>query len=72
MDGEKQPLYSVIIPTLNESKSIGDVLQKVPDFVRSKGEIIVVDASKDNTAAIAEKNGARTIRTKKKEERGIK
>jgi glycosyltransferase involved in cell wall biosynthesis len=66
MDGEKQPIYSIIIPTLNESKSIGDVLQKIPDFVRSKGEIIVVDASKDNTAAIAEKNGARIIRTKKR------
>jgi glycosyltransferase involved in cell wall biosynthesis len=66
MDRERQIFFSVIIPTLNESKAISGVLQKIPDFNRSKGEIIVVDASKDNTAVIAEKNGARVIKTKKR------
>ncbi len=53
---------TVIIPALNEEKSIAKVLDAIPDWVN---EIIVTDnASKDETAKIASAKGARVITEK--------
>ncbi|MDR4498491.1 MAG: glycosyltransferase family 2 protein [Candidatus Scalindua sp.] len=51
---------SIVIPALNEEKSIGTVINDIPrDFV---DEIIVVDnGSNDNTAQVAVNLGARVI-----------
>lgn len=57
---ENQPRVSVIIPALNEEKSIGSVLNAIPR--RLVGEIIVVDnGSTDRTADIARHCGARVV-----------
>jgi glycosyltransferase involved in cell wall biosynthesis len=53
--------YSIVIPTLNEEPIIGDVLDRIPSGIRKRGEVIVVDASTDRTAAIAWSRGARVI-----------
>lgn len=48
----------VIIPALNEEKTIADVIRRIPPGA----EIIVVnDGSTDNTAALAEKAGATVV-----------
>ena len=50
---------SVIIPALDEARSIGKVLEAIPDWV---DEVVVADnGSKDGTAAIAEEHGARVV-----------
>ena len=57
---ESRPRVSVIIPALNEEKSIGSVLNAIPR--RLVSEIIVVDnGSSDRTAEIARHCGARVI-----------
>ncbi len=46
---------SLVIPTLNEGKNIGEVLKGIPSFV---DEVIVVDGySSDGTAEIAKRHG---------------
>ncbi|MFN0121490.1 MAG: glycosyltransferase family 2 protein [Blastocatellia bacterium] len=60
-DDERQtPLITIIIPALNEEKSIGHVLRDIPwDNVH---EVIVVDnGSDDATAQVARTHGARVI-----------
>ena len=53
---------TIIIPAYNEAQSIAPVLAGLKSW-RSRAEVIVVDdASKDNTAEIAEKSGVRIIR----------
>jgi len=55
-----KPKISVIIPALNEEESIGLVLRDIPEDVVN--EVIVVDnGSRDNTAAVAKRSGARVI-----------
>jgi len=50
---------SVVIPTLNEGRSIGQVLDELP---RGLLEVIVVDGnSRDDTQAIARSKGARVV-----------
>lgn len=49
---------SIVIPTINEEKSIGSVIDEIP----VKAEIIIVDSnSKDKTVEIAESKGAKII-----------
>lgn len=49
----------VVIPALNEEKSIGRVLDDIPDWV---DEIIVADnGSDDATRSVAEEHGARVV-----------
>lgn len=50
---------SVIIPALNEEKSIGYVIKSIPKIYR---EVIVIDnGSSDKTSEIATQNGAKVI-----------
>ena len=54
------PRISVVIPAYNEEKSIGHVLDDLPQDKLT--EIIVVNnASSDNTSKVAEEHGARVI-----------
>lgn len=51
---DKKPLVSVIIPALNESKTIENCLQQFTELTAEKVEIIVVDGgSTDNTVALS-------------------
>lgn len=58
-------LVSVIIPTMNEVKSIGRVLEELKEAFSTSPysyEVLVVDTlSKDGTVAIAEEMGARVL-----------
>lgn len=57
------PRISLIIPALNEERSIGETLASIAQ-VRGIEETIVVDGgSDDRTIAIAESHGARVIRS---------
>lgn len=57
----RTPKISVVIPALNEEGSIGMVLSDIPENIVK--EIIVVDnGSHDNTATVAENNGANVIK----------
>jgi len=58
------PEVSVVIPSLNEEKTIGNCIAKVKEvFVENhiNGELIVADNSTDNTAEIARSAGATVI-----------
>lgn len=60
---------SVIIPTLNEEKTIGTCIQKIKHVFKKyniKGEIIVSDSSNDNTPNIARSAGAIVIHPDKR------
>ena len=53
-------IIKLVIPAINEEKSIGLVLQAIPSGICT--ELIVVDNnSDDNTAAIAKENGATVL-----------
>ena len=58
------PEVSVVIPTMNEEASIGDVLDEVLDALRARDlEILTVDTdSRDRTNEIAAAKGARVVR----------
>lgn len=57
----KEKRVSVIIPALNEEKSISNVINDLPEDIVD--EVIVVDnGSSDNTAALAESSGARVLK----------
>ncbi|KAA3621873.1 MAG: glycosyltransferase family 2 protein [Proteobacteria bacterium] len=53
---------SVIIPAKNEGSSIGELVGKIRDLTFDKEIIVVDDGSTDETADIAEHQGARVIR----------
>ena len=54
-------MISVIIPALNEEKTIGHVVKFCLDEPLVSEVIVVDDRSDDNTADIAIKNGAKVI-----------
>ena len=58
--GQSVPIIDVVIPALNEEKSIGRVLTDLPDgWVR---RVVVVDnGSEDATAAVARAHGAEVV-----------
>lgn len=63
------PLVSVIIPCMNEEKTIGAVIRKANATLENEGiegEIIVSDNSTDNSRKISEESGARIIIPQKK------
>ena len=58
---------SVIIPTLNEEKSIAEVIDSIPKDFAENVEIAIVDGlSTDRTVKIAKSKGARVIFEKRK------
>lgn len=60
---------SVVIPTLDEEKSIGQCIEKVNKIFKEHnidGEIIVSDSSTDSTAEIARSLGARVVHPDKR------
>jgi dolichol-phosphate hexosyltransferase len=55
---------SIVIPTMNEEKSIGTVMDAINSTMRSSTydfEVLIVDLSKDRTREIATSKGARII-----------
>lgn len=60
-------LVSIIVPTLNEEKYIGNLLKSIKAQTYGAIEIVVVDSnSQDATRKIAKKFGARVINIKKR------
>jgi glycosyltransferase involved in cell wall biosynthesis len=59
-------MLSIIIPTLNEEEGIAKVLCSIPKETWDRSEVLVVDASDDFTPIIAERLGAKVIKTNKK------
>ena len=51
----------VIIPALNESASIADLLTRLRQSVPEASLVVVDDGSTDDTAAVAESHGARVV-----------
>ncbi|MDO8725668.1 MAG: glycosyltransferase family 2 protein [Candidatus Methanoperedens sp.] len=59
-----KPRVSIIIPSLNEEKTIGSCIQKALLSLKNEdidGEIIVSDSSSDNSRAIAISMGAKVV-----------
>lgn len=54
-------MISIIIPTYNEEKSIGSVIDEINKVMKEDYEILVVDNSSDKTPEIAKNMGARII-----------
>ncbi|MCH5161954.1 MAG: glycosyltransferase [Clostridiales bacterium] len=71
-DAEKASLtVSVVIPTYNESKRIGDCLRALKEGSMQPLEIIVADGkSKDNTVEIAKEYGATVVVNEKRHAAG--
>ncbi|MBA3273704.1 MAG: glycosyltransferase [Chthoniobacterales bacterium] len=66
-NGAREPLVSVIIPTLDEAESLGEVLAAVPSS-NVPCEVFVVDAgSSDRTAEIALEAGATVIHSPRRQ-----
>ena len=64
-----QPLVSVIIPCMNEEKTLGSCIGKARQALEREGlegEIIVADNSTDSSGAIAKSMGATVIIPQKK------
>jgi glycosyltransferase involved in cell wall biosynthesis len=61
---DEPPDISVILPALDEEKTIAACISKIQEVFRKhhiRGEILVSDSSKDSTPEIARKAGARVI-----------
>ncbi len=58
-------MLSIIISTLNEQEGIANVICSIPEKIRRRSEVIVVDASTDNTSIIAKRLGAKVIKERK-------
>lgn len=64
LDIMNQPLVSIIIPCMNEEKTIGVCIEKALSALRKEnwdGEIIVSDNSTDNSSKIARSLGATVV-----------
>ena len=55
---------SVVMPTMNEEKSIAKVINDIKKYAPVGTEILIVDSSRDKTAEIAAQLGARVISQK--------
>jgi glycosyltransferase involved in cell wall biosynthesis len=64
-----EPEFSIVIPALNEQLTIADFIDWCHEGLAKagvKGEILIVDSSKDDTAKIAHSKGARVLKTPKR------
>jgi glycosyltransferase involved in cell wall biosynthesis len=59
LEGNKKTL--IVIPSFNEEDSIGQVLEDVKKYAPGILVLVVNDGSRDQTAKIAEENGAKVI-----------
>src|SRR5262249_26236304 len=60
------PEISIVIPALNEDRTIGEFVDWCKEGLCSsnvRGEILIVDSSRDKTAEIALAKGARVLKT---------
>lgn len=58
----------VVIPTYNESKTIGDIIKRI--LAQNLEVVVIDDGSKDHTAKIAQEKGAAVIRNLRNEGKG--
>ncbi|WP_440112360.1 glycosyltransferase family 2 protein [Paenibacillus sp. QZ-Y1] len=56
------PMLSVIIPAMNEERTIGAVVRQALRIYRDSEVLVVVNGSTDGTAAVAKKAGAQVLR----------
>ena len=59
LEGNQKTL--IVIPSFNEEGSIGQVLEDVKKYAPGISVLVVNDGSRDQTAKIAEENGAKVI-----------
>jgi GT2 family glycosyltransferase len=57
-----RPEVGIVIPTLNEAKSVGNILTEIPLHLETPAEVLMVDASYDETPSVASKFGVRVLR----------
>jgi glycosyltransferase involved in cell wall biosynthesis len=65
-DDEPFPELSIVIPAVNEELTIGDLVSWCKQGLRradTRGEVLIVDSSSDNTAQMALAAGARVLKT---------
>jgi len=59
---QNKPLISIIIPTLNEERVIGDSIGRIEKYLSIPHEIIISDGkSKDKTVELAQNAGAKVV-----------
>ena len=57
-----RPEIGIVIPTLNEAKSVSNILAEIPLHLETPAEVLMVDASYDETPLVASKFGVRVLR----------
>jgi hypothetical protein len=57
-----KPEIGVVVPTLNEMNTIGNVLREIPKHAQYPSKVLVIDASDDETSLVARKYGAKVVR----------
>jgi len=57
-----RPKVAVVIPTMNEADSIGEVVEGISRCLDGYSEIVVMDASVDNTSIVAAGSGAKVLK----------
>ena len=63
--------FTVILPTLNEEKNIGDLVLEIKKQYPRASVLVVDDGSRDATVRIAKEKGAQVLDRKDKEVKGI-
>jgi glycosyltransferase involved in cell wall biosynthesis len=65
-DDVPDPELSIVIPALNEEKTVGDFVDWCKEGLEAaglSGEVLIIDSSNDRTSEIAVAHGARVLRT---------
>jgi glycosyltransferase involved in cell wall biosynthesis len=61
----------IVIPAFNEAATIGEIVRQCRAVIDSPCVIVVDDGSRDDTALIAEKNGARVLQHRNNQGKGM-
>jgi hypothetical protein len=56
------PDVGVAVPTRNEASNISNVLREIPKYLHYPTEVMVIDASEDETPSIAAKHGVTVVK----------